>query len=316
MYTLNPYFIYPTKINESCLGISANKTFKEIVIVKSTSLSDKIQDIKTESSIEIIKSNLSKYLNDELASFINISWTPSSVGVYTICFIGVSILSTNTEQRCFFLAAGYDSPRYIRNSTTMMSNVYQNKSEWTIYSDKVLTRPKFSSLIQFIDSSSKSIVYSIDVMNSTDVTIDNNQLIFKTSSFLVQKNNYYITFDFGVLSSDEACNVNSDEVKDPLFWQFHVRDTVPPNLYFYSNPLFVVYEIRIYWNINEESFIEWKLLYLNGRIRNGSLTNSGSVYLNNLQFEGSYKFLIHAIDLENNTADYEYNFTVDKTPPI
>ena len=200
----------------------------------------------------------------------------------------------------------------------MMSNVYQNKTEWTIYSDKILTRPKFSSLIQFIDSSSKSIVYSIDVMNSTDVTIDNNQLLFKTSSFLVQKNNYYITFDFGVLTSDEACNVNSNEVKDPLFWQFHVRDTVPPSLYFYSTSLFVVFEITISWYINEESLVQWQLLYLNVTIRNGSLTcySYGSVYLNNLQFEGSYRFLIHAIDLENNTADYEYNFTVDKTPPI
>jgi len=318
VYSLNPFFIYPTKINESCLGISANTTFNEIVIVKSTSLSDIIKDIQAESLIEIIKSNLSKYQNDTLASFINISWTPSSVGVYTICFIGVSILSTNTEQRCFFLASGYDSPRYIRNSTTMMSNVYQNKTEWIIYSDKILTRPKFSSLIQFIDNSSKSIVYSIDVMNSTDVTIDNNQLLFKTSSFLVQKHNYYITFDFGVLTSDEACNVNSDEVKDPLFWLFHVRDTVPPSLYFYGTSSFVVFDIRISWYIYEESLIEWKLLYLNGTIRNGSLTSNsyGSVYLNNLQFEGSYKFQIHAIDLENNTADYEYNFTVDKTPPI
>ena len=318
VYTLKPNFIYPTKINESCLGISSNTTFNEIVIVKSTSLSDKIQDIQTESSIDIIKSNLSKYQDDTLASFINISWTPSSVGVSTICFVGVSVISTKTEQLCFFLASGYDSPRYIRNSTTMMSNVYQNKTEWIIYSDKILTRPKFSSLIKFIDNSSKSVVFSIDVMNSTDVTIDNNQLIFKTSSFLVQKNNYYIIFDFGILTSDEACHVNSDEVKDPSFWQFHVRDTVPPNLYFYSTSTFVVFEITISWYIYEQSLIEWKLLYLNGTLRNGSLTSNyyGSVYLNNLQFEGSYKFLIHAIDLENNTADYEYIFTVDKTPPI
>ena len=287
-------------------------------MVKSNSQSASISEIQTNSLFQIKKSNLSKYQNDTLASFINISWTPSSVGVSTICFVGVSVISTKTEQRCFFLASGYDSPRYIRNSTTMMSNVYQNKTEWIIYSDKILTRPKFSSLIKFIDNSSKSIVFSIDVMNSTDVTIDNNQLIFKTSSFLVQKNNYYIIFDFGILTSDEACHVNSDEVKDPSFWQFHVRDTVPPNLYFYSTSTFVVFEITISWYIYEQSLIEWKLLYLNETIRNGSLTSNsyGSVYLNNLQFEGSYKFLIHAIDLENNTADYEYNFTVDKTPPI
>lgn len=308
-----PYFEYPTKPDQACVAIKSNSTYTDIIIVNSNSDSSTITEIQTTSPTGMIKSDLFQYANNTLSKYVNVTWTPSVPGVSLLCFIGVNSVSQTTGQRCISLAAGYNSP--VIDSLMPKNYIYANNTQWILKTDKNLTRPVFSSFIKFIENSTNTISYQVDISTSNTVLINHNELIIQTSIFLKEKNMYYVTLDYGALTSTEACNVNGDEINNPQFWSFYVHDTQPPQILFLNPPKYVFDSIEISWLIDETAYLTCELVYLTNKT-NIDCSRNNSVLLSKLLIEGNYKFLIYANDLENNKAVYIHEFYVDQTPPI
>jgi hypothetical protein len=216
-----PVFVDPTKQDQACVNIPSNTTYKDIILVNSNKTNVKVIEIQTISPPGMVKSNL--YLFNDTFGYVDLTWSPRSVGVSLLCFIGVDSSGESSAQRCIKLAVGYDLPKPIQISP--LKNVTSDQQEWTLIADKILTRPSFSSFIKFFDNETGSVVYKIDAMNSSDVEINQYSLIFRTGNFLIEKKFYYITFDGGVLTGAEGCNLNGEKIDSKDFWLFYVQET-------------------------------------------------------------------------------------------
>jgi hypothetical protein len=82
--------------------------------------------------------------------------------------------------------------------------------------------PSFQAFIHFCNATTNVSIYRIDVQSDTvNVTYLNNTLTFNTSGFNVG-DEFYITFDTGVLFSNGS--INSSAITDPYFWHLKVID--------------------------------------------------------------------------------------------
>jgi hypothetical protein len=81
--------------------------------------------------------------------------------------------------------------------------------------------PSFQAFIHFCNATTNVSIYQIDVhLDTVNVTYSNNTLTFNTSGFNVG-DEFYITFDTGVLFSNIS---NSSAITDPYFWHLKVID--------------------------------------------------------------------------------------------
>ncbi|CAF1608222.1 unnamed protein product, partial [Didymodactylos carnosus] len=89
--------------------------------------------------------------------------------------------------------------------------------------DGQVNRPQFRSYIKFMKSSTSYTIYEIDVSQSEYVTYKQDTLNFYTNDTTWSEGQqYYITFDEGVLYSNQI--QNSTVQYDQNFWKFRVID--------------------------------------------------------------------------------------------
>jgi len=82
--------------------------------------------------------------------------------------------------------------------------------------------PTFQAFIHFYNATTNASISQIDVnLDTVNVTYSNNTLTFNTPEFNVN-DQFYITFDTGVLFSNAT--VNSTAETDPNFWNLKVID--------------------------------------------------------------------------------------------
>ena len=88
--------------------------------------------------------------------------------------------------------------------------------------NQTVNRPSFQALIHFYNAITNASIYQIDAhLDTVNVTYSNSTLTFQTSGFNVS-DEFYITFDAGVLFSNDS---NSSAITDPNFWHLKVIDT-------------------------------------------------------------------------------------------
>lgn len=218
-----PFFVDPTKKDKHCVGIPSATIYNDIIVAGSNDRLAQVSEIQTVSPPGMIKSQLNSIANSTL-KYVNVTWNPSSIGVSIFCFTAVTSSYLTSEQRCISLAAGYNEPVHIDESMNPRNQVSPNQTEWSILSDKNITRPRFPAYIRFINNVTGFEAYKIDVSSSEHINITGNNLTFHTDQFLEVNNSYYITFDYGVLTSNEACGVNGREINSREFWSFLALD--------------------------------------------------------------------------------------------
>jgi hypothetical protein len=88
--------------------------------------------------------------------------------------------------------------------------------------NQTVNQPQFQAFIHFYNATTNASISQIDVSSNTvNVTYLNDTLTFNTPQFNVN-DQFYITFDAGVLFSNAT--VNSTAETDPNFWNLKVID--------------------------------------------------------------------------------------------
>ena len=218
----NPVFLNPTPDDNTCIPILLNQPFKSMIVVNSSRINNSVIEIDTVSPPGLIKSQLLPYFNDALVSYVNLTWTPTMQGFKVMCFIGLTQQHFSTDQRCITLAVGYEPPSPLNATAYPINIVTSNQTQWFIAADQNLTTPLINSSIRFYDNVTNLLVYTVNAANETEVI--NNELYFNTNKFLQNGKSYYITFDSGVFRGVLGCNLQSQKISDPKFWQIKVQD--------------------------------------------------------------------------------------------
>lgn len=321
-----PKFVYPTKPDKACIGILLNETYHSTIAINDSLIFNypiqPVTEIKFEPFAGLQASQIYSVGNSSL-KYVNISWKPESYGLHELCFTAINSIdqvSSQSEKRCIQFTVGFQSPKVVSvkpKDGILLSDIWE--INWSIFTDRMLINPKEGS-ISFIEKKTTKIVYKVALNRQN---INENMLNFTipfTNHLFEEKEHYYVTLDFGILTSNESCYVNSEEIKDDNFWSFYIIDTTPPKLNFSNlQSIYVNDFVLIKWTANEEATFKCNLLSGNNfsvmEITLNIECSSGSVSLVNLT-RVNYRLNINATDLENNTNVYNLNFRVDKTEPI
>ena len=316
-YAKKPIFIWPTRQNGACIGISLNSTFNEIFTAKSGSLTLGISDISTQSPIGLTKSALIQGTNPQIAS-VNITWMPliTQVGNSIFCFTAIDTAGTSSDQNCITLSVGTIPPQIVSTSISPVLIILPNNSDWSIGFSLPFKKPHLSAFIRFHNESGAEI-FKIDTATNINVRFlinnESNILSFATNYKFSEKRTFYITVDNGIVIGLEQCNPESVGVLyDQYFWRFVVRDVTPPMLQFISNQYLSNGSIEIRWTYDERAGSICLLQQSSSAFY--QVVCNTSVTLTDLS-ENYYTLFVQATDEDGNTKQYQTSWYVDLTPP-
>ena len=175
--------------------------------------------------------------------YINTTWQPTTgqLGYNLICVLAVDSTYLRASE-CIKIYIVDENPlkvisNYPKNIIDLNLLVYQSylldyqltfALSFNYYN---ITKPFISSYIRIFSYSTNSEIlkYDTSLISSNDnVTILDNNLIFKVPINLIEMNEwYYILFDYGTVIVNNSCVISSDSINDTTFWNFKVLNIIP-----------------------------------------------------------------------------------------
>ena len=228
-----PEFEYPTKEDQTCVPLTLNAVYNDIIVVNSKDPLNPITEIQTVSPQGLIKSSLKVYNNS--VKFINITWAPGKdqIGLRIFCFTGITASSISTEQRCISFSVGTaESIDFIQSSAFPIGNINANQTLWSISATQNISRPSVDKFIRFFLKDTNELVYNINTAKDEEIKIVDNNVFFKTTEFLKNNREYYINFDYGAFESNLyfGCRLKVNEINSNNYWPIRVKSAGEPIL--------------------------------------------------------------------------------------
>jgi hypothetical protein len=221
-----PEFEYPTKDDRTCVPLSLNSTYNDVIVVNSRDSLNPIIEIQTVAPPGLFKSSLSVFNYSSTNKYVNITWTPDKdqIGLRLFCFTGITAFLISTEQRCISFAIGYEPLEFIQSSAFPIGSVDANRTLWSISATQKISRPPIDKFIRFFIKATNQLVYTINTATDKEIEIVDSRVFFKTKEFLESNREYYINFDNGAFRSNHiGCQLNTDEIENNSYWTIHVK---------------------------------------------------------------------------------------------
>ena len=162
--------------------------------------------------------------------YINVAWKPTAYqhnDTHFLCFVAVNLAGLRSGPFCMHLAVGYHPPAPIADSANHQV-VYPSNNTLHIMFDRNIQRPSISAFIRFYKLGLE--VYLIDASLSTEVTFNELSLTIVPNYTFTEGSGYYITFDRGVVQSDDStsgCQLINEPILSSTFWTFDAMDLTP-----------------------------------------------------------------------------------------
>ena len=312
--SLQPEFIQPTLSTGLCLAVPPGETFSTRLIATSHSDSVSISEIQTVSPRGTSRGEL-QHIQGTNNYYVNITWTPTADQqnkTHLFCFTAVNSEGLSSEQSCLEFSAGHYPPApypFVNKPKVNPSNVLLQ-----VRFNRIIQRPSKTAFISFYElASEEEEVYKIDASLSQEVVFNNSTEITISPNYVfMERSNYYLNFDRGIVQSMEGCGPVNEPVVNQTFWSFEVLDITPPEITVVKSPTISNGTIGLQWNANENVTWACKLTSHN----NESIINcSEGRWMGSNLSEGTYKLSINATDDANNMAVYVHTFMVDLTAP-
>ena len=311
--SLQPEFIDPTLPSGLCLAIPPGATFSTQLVATSHSATVSIAEIQTVSPRGTSRGELQQ-IQGTNNYYVNITWTPSADQqneTHLFCFTAVNSEGLSSEQSCLEFLAGHYPP--VPHPFFSKPKVNQYNVLLYVSFSKDIQHPLKTAFIRFHEFVSEQEVYKIDVSLSSEVVFNSSiKIIILPNYVFTERNNYYLSFDRGIVQGIEGCGPVNDPVVNKTLWSFEVLDVTPPVLTFVENPIISNSTINLYWNTNENATWACKLTGHNSE----SIVNCSQGRWTGYNLtEGSYQLTINATDDVGNVAVYMHTFHIDLTAP-
>ena len=226
-----PQFVEQTLPPGVCVAVPPGTLFIKQITATSDSCSNiEIISIKVFGSHGISVGELQHVQGTNNYYYINIAWIPKTDQqnkTCLLCFVAVTAAGLNSEPFCMELAAGYLPPAPIPESANHQL-VYPSNNTLQIMFDRTIQRPSTSAFIRFYTLGEE--VYQIDVSLSTEVTFTESSLTIVPNYNFTEGSTYYISFDRGVVQSNDSingCHLANEQILSKTFWTFEVVDVTP-----------------------------------------------------------------------------------------
>ena len=225
----SPYFESPPTLKQGvCVAVAVGDTFTTRITANSNSSSATISEITTASPSGTNKGSLTQIGNTS-SYYVDITWTPTNVQqgqTYDLCYTAVSSTGLTSEQICIQIDAGILPPQPDSNSVSPANNDLVNTSSttWSIQFTSNVQLPTLSSFIKFHDANNDQVVHSIDASTSAEISlVSSNTLLITPTYTFPEDENFYITFDGGIVTSLLGCKPGSEAITDKTFWTFRIK---------------------------------------------------------------------------------------------
>jgi len=310
-YLNSIHFVDDTLQDESCVGISFDRSFQQSILIFSDS---EVIELTSQSPTGLVKSKIENY--EKNLYRINITYTPQTgeFGSSLFCFKGVNSKGFSTERRCITFVIGGEIPEL--NGPWPTGTILPNVTTWSISSNIKIAKTTRKSFIRIFHLNTHQLIKKIDAFSNQLILVNDFTFSFKMSAYnFIEKESYYIQIDDGVVVSTEYCGIESLAIQNESFWQFKIKDITPPLVTFTSVFQTSGNSCLIEWSVNEESNVTCTLSIPNGTIRSVLCQNNSAVLYNLTQ--GWHTLFIEAQDLEKNQAPAKsFSWYVDLTPPL
>ena len=313
----SPMFIPPTIRQDSCIAIQAGETFSTKLIADSHSSDVSVSEIETVSPSGLVKGDVTQ-IGGSNAYYVNISWTPNAEQqnqTHLFCYTAINSDGLGSEQTCIRFYTGISAPKPLEASSSPNKQlVHPSNTTWSINFDRDIQRPSVIAFITFFRKDTDEVVYMIDTSSSAEVSFEqpNKLLIIPNYSF-EEKQEFYITFEHGVVKGFEGCEPGNEPVQEKKFWTFTTRDVTPPDINFVFQPSISNANISFVWESNENVIWQCAITHNLTEIQINCSEGSWSGY--NLS-EGKYILMIEAVDDAGNRASKYHTFYIDLTAPL
>ena len=313
--SLQPEFIDPTLPSGLCLAVPPGATFSTQLVATNLSATVSIAEIQTVSphAHGTSRGELQQ-IQGTNNYYVNITWTPSTDQqgeTHLFCFTAVNSEGLSSEQSCLEFLAGHYPPVPHPFYSKPKVNPY-NVLLYVNFS-KDIQHPLKTTFIRFHEFVSEQELYKIDVSLSREVVFNSSTEITISPNYVfTERNNYYLSFDRGIVQGTEGCGPVNDPVVNKTLWSFEVLDVTPPLITFVESPIISNSTISLYWYANENATWACKLTGHNSE----SIVNCSQGRWTGYNLTGgSYQLTINATDDVGNVAVYMHTFQVDLTAP-
>ena len=230
----SPYFESPPTLKQGiCVAVDAGDTFTTRITANSNSSSATISEISTITPSGTNKGSLTQIGNTN-SYYVDITWTPTSVQqgqTHVLCYTAVSSTGSTSEQTCIQIDAGILPPQPDLSSLSPPNNDLVNPSStmWSIQFTSNVQLPTILSFIKFHDANNDQVVHSIDASTSAEISlVSSNTLLITPTYTFPEDENFYITFEGGVVTSLLGCKPGSEAITDKTFWTFQIKGSSKP----------------------------------------------------------------------------------------
>jgi hypothetical protein len=283
------YFYESTMQDQSCLAVSFNKTFIEMILIYSIS---PVIELTTHSPYGLIKSDTVKYDKVENVWYVNVTWTPNKDQTFEIfCFKAINMLNFSTPYNCITFAVGtavsFQNPSPFGLVFPNQTSVFRIESDKPIIrSERLVSNLKIYDFLKNL----VKLIYS----NSSEFVISNDRksLIIYPSFDFREKDEYFLKLDRGFVMTDDQghCALDSNEISDETFWKFKVKDITPPIVTLLNTRRTSQKTTKIEWSFNEESFSTCSLSTPSSIVKVNCNQSSGKITF--FKFKGFFVFYL------------------------
>ncbi|XP_052280448.1 sushi, von Willebrand factor type A, EGF and pentraxin domain-containing protein 1-like [Dreissena polymorpha] len=215
-----PEFVSPTPRSDECYAIKVGDQFQVSITARSKYI---LRSVTTITAIGMRRSTATQSTDGTWNYiFVNITWAPTASDGgrdHSLCFyatdnnIGISSIA-----QCIRIAVSVPGPIPLRVERVALTNL------WVIVIDKSFKRPNASAFIEVYQTSTDTLVESVDVATSSDVVYDvNYRRINVTLSYPYDiDTHYHVILPPGLVEGYVSCGALSVAINNTSFWKIEL----------------------------------------------------------------------------------------------